>query len=77
MRRAADALDADLVYAIVPRKTLRTTISDRARAIAIERLQPIANPLAPVEQSPPSQQLEQQIAALASEIEKKPRELWR
>ena len=43
LRRAAAALDADLVYAIVPRKSLRATVSDRARTVAVERLQPIAH----------------------------------
>ncbi|TLY76623.1 MAG: helix-turn-helix domain-containing protein, partial [Gammaproteobacteria bacterium] len=40
LRRAAEALDADLVYAIVPRKPLRATITERARAVAAERLKP-------------------------------------
>ena len=31
LRRAAEALDADLVYAIVPRKSLRAVIGARAR----------------------------------------------
>lgn len=77
LRRAAAALDADLVYAVVPRKPLRTTITDRARALAAERLQPIAHSMALEEQSLSAQQLERQIAELASELETKPRELWR
>ena len=32
LRRAASALDADLVYAIVPRRSLRAVISERAHA---------------------------------------------
>src|SRR5690348_1086783 len=35
LRRAAEALDADLVYAIVPRKPLRAVISERARVVAL------------------------------------------
>jgi predicted DNA-binding mobile mystery protein A len=34
LRRAADALDCDLVYALVPRTSLQQTIDDRARTIA-------------------------------------------
>lgn len=77
LRRAAATLDADLVYAIVPRKSLRATISGRARAVAVERLKPIAQSMALEEQSLSAQQLERQITDLASELEKKPRELWR
>jgi predicted DNA-binding mobile mystery protein A len=77
LRRAAQALDADLVYAIVPRKPLRATLSTRARAVAAERLDPIAHSMAMEGQSLSLQQLKRQTDELASELEKKPRELWR
>jgi len=34
LRRAADALDCDLVYALVPRATLEDTVRKRARSLA-------------------------------------------
>jgi predicted DNA-binding mobile mystery protein A len=77
LRRAAKALDADLVYAIVPRKPLRAAISARARALAAERLDPIAKSMALEGQRLSGQQLRRQIEELAGELEKKPRELWR
>jgi len=77
LRRAAEALDADLVYAIVPRKPLRTVISERARALAMERLKPIAQSMALEDQSLSAQQFERQVDELASDLEKKPGELWR
>lgn len=77
LRRAAEALDADLIYAIVPRKSLRATIRERARSLAKERLLPIAHSMALEEQSLSEHQLERQISELAGELEKKPRELWR
>jgi hypothetical protein len=77
LRRAAAALDADLVYAIVPRKPLRTTIATRARALAEERFRPIAHSMALENQGLSAQQITRQIEALAHELEKKPRELWR
>jgi len=76
LRRAAKALDADLVYAIVPRKPLRTTISARARAVAEERLKPIAQSMALEAQSLSAEQFERQVKELASDLEKKPRDLW-
>jgi predicted DNA-binding mobile mystery protein A len=77
LRRAAQALDADFVYAVVPRKPLRATLSSRARALAAERLDPIAHSMAMEGQALSSRQLKRQIEELASELEKKPRELWR
>jgi predicted DNA-binding mobile mystery protein A len=77
LRRAAKALDADLVYAIVPRKPLRETIAERARALAMERLKPIAQSMALEEQSLSAEQFERRVTELAAELEKKPRELWR
>jgi predicted DNA-binding mobile mystery protein A len=44
LRRAAEALDCTLVYALVPNKPLATIVRDRARRI-------IRNQLAPVEHS--------------------------
>ncbi|GAB7005385.1 mobile mystery protein A [Nocardioides sp. AN3] len=38
MRRVADALGCDLVYALVPRRSLEDTVMDRARDLARERL---------------------------------------
>lgn len=38
LRRAAEALDCTLVYALVPKKTLENAVSERARAIAMRDL---------------------------------------
>jgi predicted DNA-binding mobile mystery protein A len=38
LRRAADALDCDVVYALVPRRPLAEAVADRARQIAREQL---------------------------------------
>jgi predicted DNA-binding mobile mystery protein A len=77
LRRAAEALDADLVYAIVPRKPLRATIQERARTLAKERVDPIARSMQLEDQSLSAQQLERQVKELADELEKKPSHLWR
>lgn len=77
LRRAAEALDADLVYAIVPRKPLRVVIRERARALAMERLRPIAQSMELEQQSLSAKQLERQVKELADELEKKPASLWR
>ncbi len=41
LRRAAEALDCTLVYALVPNKPLETTVRDRARAFARRRRGPV------------------------------------
>jgi len=38
LRRAAEALDCTLVYALVPNKPLEETVTVRARAIAADQL---------------------------------------
>ena len=77
LRRAAHALDADLVYALVPRKPLRAMISARARAVAEERLGAVAQSMAMGGQSLSAQQFKSQLGELAGVLENKPRELWR
>jgi predicted DNA-binding mobile mystery protein A len=41
MRRAAQALDCTLVYALVPNKSLELTVRERAREFARRRLEPV------------------------------------
>ncbi len=77
LRRAAEALDADLVYAIVPRRPLRAAIRARARRLAEERMKPIAQSMALEAQSLSAKQLERQVDELARDLEKRPADLWR
>jgi predicted DNA-binding mobile mystery protein A len=39
LRKAAEALDCTLVYALVPNKPLSDTVNERARALAIDELE--------------------------------------
>jgi predicted DNA-binding mobile mystery protein A len=77
LRRAAEALDADFVYAIIPRKSLREVVSARARDVARRRISPISKSMALEEQGLTKAQIERQIDELASELERKPDALWR
>jgi predicted DNA-binding mobile mystery protein A len=77
LRRAAEALDADLVYAIVPRKNLREMVSARARVVAGQSMAPISKSMAMEEQGLTPEQIERQIDELAHELERKPNSLWR
>ena len=46
LRRAADALDCALVYALVPKKQLQQMVEDRARKIAIDHLSRVSHSMA-------------------------------
>jgi predicted DNA-binding mobile mystery protein A len=41
LRRAAEALDCTLIYALVPNKSLESTVRERAREFAAQRLEPV------------------------------------
>jgi predicted DNA-binding mobile mystery protein A len=77
LRRAAEALDAELIYAIVPRKSLRDTISERAKALAKQRVAPVAQSMQLEAQGISQKELAERISELARELEQRPRELWR
>jgi predicted DNA-binding mobile mystery protein A len=77
LKRAADALDADFVYAIVPRKSLRTTVAARAREVAQQRLAPVVKSMALEEQGLTKAQIARQLDELTRELERKPEKLWR
>lgn len=77
LRRMASALDAELVYAIVPRKNLRDTIAQQARKLAAERVAPVAQSMKLESQGLTDKELRERIEELARELERRPRELWR
>ena len=77
LRRAAEALDAELFYAIIPRKTLRETISERAKELAQKRVAPVANSMQLEAQGLTDNELQERIKELTLELERNPRELWR
>jgi predicted DNA-binding mobile mystery protein A len=76
LRRAADALDCDLVYALVPRQPLDQMIDQRARQLAVERLRPVAHSMALEGQAVTDAATLDQLAEQAAEIRDRPG-LWR
>jgi predicted DNA-binding mobile mystery protein A len=85
LRRAADALDSDLVYAVVPRraavaapgdKRLDALIEARAREVAAAELRRIARTMALEDQAVRAADLETQIAERAAALAQTPRRLW-
>jgi predicted DNA-binding mobile mystery protein A len=75
LRRAAEALDCTLVYALVPKTSLEAAVQTRARRIAIKDLQRVAQTMKLENQSIDDAALEERIAAYIRDVIKD-RNLW-
>ncbi|MEP7000524.1 MAG: mobile mystery protein A [bacterium] len=85
LRRAADALDCDLVYAIVPRMATTSKANDhlldgiieaRAREVAAAQLGRVAHTMALEDQSVGYADMRAQVAERARVLAETPRHLW-
>ena len=85
LRRAAHALDCDLVYAFVPRgadvtvsadDALDTLIALRARAVAERELERVAHTMLLEAQPVDAREMRAQIDERAIELMRQPRRLW-
>lgn len=66
LRRVADALGCELVYALVPRQSLEETVTARARALARERLGRVEHTMALEDQGVDRSHLAEQLDVLTS-----------
>jgi predicted DNA-binding mobile mystery protein A len=77
LRKAADAMDCDLLYAIVPRRPVKEMLWNRARAVATKRLERIAHSMHLEDQGVPSDEHKQEVEDLAAQLMRDfPRGLW-
>ena len=85
LRRAADALDCDLVYAVVPRHVatsdeadnmLDALIAQRAREVAAAELHRIGHTMALEQQAVDAVATHAQITERAAALAQSPRRLW-
>jgi predicted DNA-binding mobile mystery protein A len=74
LRRAAEALDCTLVYALVPRTSLENTVNNRARQIATAALARISHTMKLEDQDTGDGELEARIEDYIRHI--KDRDLW-
>src|SRR5579872_5494090 len=74
LRRAAEALDCTLVYALVPNRPLATTVKERARKVAADRLQAVEHSMLLENQALPATERDARIESAIGEID--PRRLW-
>jgi predicted DNA-binding mobile mystery protein A len=78
LRRLADDLDCELVYALVPRTPLTQLVAERARAIALMEIGRVSHSMALENQLPGSARLIKQVEQRADELLRGPwSELWR
>lgn len=76
LRRAAEALDCTLVYALVPNTSLEAMAGTRARHIALRNLERVAHTMNLEAQGTGAHDLEERIAAYIRDA-LKDRDLWK
>jgi predicted DNA-binding mobile mystery protein A len=77
LRKLANALDCELVYAMVPRKPLAELLQDRALTVANEQLQAVSHSMVLEDQAVKGQSKIDQRELLAQELLDGPRRaLW-
>lgn len=78
LRRAAEALDCELHYALVPKKSLADTLEARATALARRQMAAVSHSMALEAQATSPETVEAQTRALAESLLKGSRRtLWR
>ena len=76
LRRAADALDCTLVYALIPKTSLEETVQSRARRIAMRELRRVAHTMKLEDQATDDIDQKEQIADYIRDHVKE-RDLWK
>lgn len=77
LTKAANAMECDLVYAVVPRMPVHEMLHNRARAIAAERLNRVAHSMDLEDQGVTPEEHSRQVDDLAAQILRdSPRVLW-
>lgn len=68
LRKLADGLDCELVYALVPRRPLTEMIGARARTIASEEVNAVAHTMSLEDQRPTAERLRKQVEHRTEEL---------
>lgn len=78
LRKLADGLNCELVYALVPRKPLTEVVQDRAKELAKEEVYGVAHTMSLEDQRPTDERIQKQVARRAEELLRgKWSDLWR
>lgn len=68
LRRLAEGLDCELVYALVPRKPLTQVVEDQARSIALQEVSGVAHTMSLEDQRPATDRLRKQVDQRTAEL---------
>lgn len=68
LRKLADGLDCELVYALVPRRPLTEVVHERARAIALEEVDSVVHTMSLEDQRPAEARSSKQVERRAEEL---------
>lgn len=68
LRKLADGLDCELVYALVPRKPLTQVVEDQARSIALQEVSGVAHTMSLEDQRPATERLRKQVEQRTAEL---------
>lgn len=68
LRKLADGLDCELVYALVPRRPLTDVVQERARAIAMQEVGGVAHTMGLEEQRPGAERIRKQVDRRTDEL---------
>ena len=78
LRKLADGLDCELVYALLPRKPLTDVVHDRAKQLARQEVYGVAHTMSLEDQRPTDERIQKQVARRAEELLRgKWSDLWR
>lgn len=78
LRKLADGLNCELVYALVPRKPLTQVVQDRAQQLAREEVYGVAHTMSLEDQRPTDERIQKQVSRRAEELLRgKWSDLWR
>jgi predicted DNA-binding mobile mystery protein A len=75
--RVADALDAELIVALVPRKSVAATLRARAESIAGEDMRAVIHTMRLEDQEVESDATHEEFEKLVTSLQTFPRKLWR
>ena len=77
LKKAAQALDAELIYAVVPREGLEQILEKRIRQLATDRVRRVAHTMTLEEQQVSNEYIQRQIDELVQEmLAAPPKNLW-
>jgi len=75
--RVADALDAELIVALVPRTSVAATLRTRAESIAREEMRAVIQTMRLEDQEVESEATREEYEKLVTSLLANPRKLWR